>query len=70
MPKIIFIHLFHGKLETLYTIYLVYAVESSNNGHVGGMASVRCRELSASRGLLKYYYMYGNLIPFQEGCTL
>ena len=57
-------------METLYTIYLVYTLESPNNGHVGEMASVRCRELSASRGLLKYYYMYGNLIPFQEGCPL
>ena len=27
-------------------------VESPNNGHVGDMASVRCRELSASRRLL------------------
>ena len=70
MPKIIFIHSFHGKLETLYTIYLVYTLESPNNGHVGEMASVRCRELSPSRGLLKYYYMYGNLIPFLEGCPL
>ena len=33
--------------------YLVkYTVESPNNGHVGDMASVRCRELSASRRLL------------------
>ena len=28
--------------------YIWYTV-SPNNGHVGGMASVRCRELSASR---------------------
>ena len=30
----------------------LYTVESPNNGHVGGMASVRCRELSAFRRLL------------------
>ena len=30
----------------------IYTVESPNNGHVGDMASVRCRELSASRRLL------------------
>ena len=31
------------------------------------LSVVRNSELSASRELLKYY-MYGNLIPFQEGC--
>ena len=30
-------------------------MEPPNNGHVGEMASVGCRELSASQRLLKYY---------------
>ena len=36
-------------------------MESPNNGHIGDMTFVRCREMSASRRLLNYY-MYGRFI--------
>ena len=42
-----------GIFETPDKSLRVYTVESPNNGHVGDMASVCCRELSASRRLLK-----------------
>ena len=45
-------------------------VEYLNKGHIGGIAFVRCLEISASRSLVLNYYMYGKLIPFHEVCTL
>ena len=45
-------------------------MESPNNGHIGDIAFVRCREMSASRRLFKYYYMCGKLIPFHKVCPL
>ena len=48
----------------------MYTVESPNNGHVGDMASVRCRELSVLGDCLNSNYMLGKFNPCHEVCPL
>ena len=44
-------------------------MESPNNGHVGQMASVRCRELSASRKLVHNFIKLHNIHKFKCSFT-
>ena len=58
-----------GKTEIDSKQYTTTSVEFPNNGHIGSMAFVRCREMSASRRLLNYY-MYGEFIhPVSRGLS-